>query len=335
MKNIITQTILLILVATGAFFALYLQKIPSPHSVKNVVPAEVSPLFTVKIDPAGPVAVGIFGESYQDEIHGGSFNAKAVEETLDSLKKNRVQAIFFTGDLVDTSAKDFEEKLNKFSMLYSKLYGTTVPFFPVLGNHELAIPNAAQIEKSAFHLNNALIMDKGLAYGVSVGPAFFAVIPSMDITPTTKPGNTTSPSEVLTWLNKTLEMASKNHEYLFVVGHEPAFPSSETLSKNDTSRRDAFWRILSDNHVFAYFSAKEHLFDRSDRSGVWQIISGGGGAPLNGGGGNQPFFHSIVLKIPAGKNQTPSIQVIDLDGNLVGDYSLKDQQTPIFQMRIP
>jgi len=363
MKGKIIQILIIFAVGVAAFLALYLQQprpekapiqpavkesakeivpIPTPISIPALAPISIptpepkpSPLFTVKVDADKPIKIGIFGESREDDESEPGFNTVIVSKILKALKKNQAQAIFFMGNLVsgvEKSEKDkqskidvqqLEQKLKEFSSLYSGVFGADVPFFPVLGDREIAIADSAETFMEQFHLNGAVIIEKELVYGVSIGPAFFAVIASEIFSP-----------QALARLQQTLSDAAKTHKNLFVIGYEPAFPSASTYLKESASKNGAFWKILVDNHVMAYFSSKEHLFDRSERYGVWQIISGGGGAPLSQGGGSQPFFHGLILTLPVEKEKKPTIQVIDVDGDAIGEYELNDQQGPLHQMRI-
>ncbi|MEI8366285.1 MAG: hypothetical protein WCF65_07680 [Parachlamydiaceae bacterium] len=369
-KGLITQFFLLLIVGIAAFFALYLhtpikhhQEIPQIPPVSKDIPKatptvvsklmttplkESYPLITVKVDPTKPLKIGIFGESRGNETEGESFNFVVVSEILNVLKDKQTQVIFFTGNLVapfeapvpekegsvKQVPKELEQQLQEFSVLYDRILGKDVPFFPVLGNKEIPVPQAAKIFADHFHLKDALLMDGELVYAVSIGPACFIVIPTASIAPATEGMAPKAQSNVLLWLEYALAAVAKNHQYLFVVGHEPAFFEKVTFLKQNVFQRDAFWKILTDNHVLAYFASREHFFDRSNRSGVWQIISGGGGGARVKGENREPFFHTLILVISPDKGKVPAIQVLDVNGRIVGEYELSDHDDPLYQMRI-
>jgi hypothetical protein len=87
-------------------------------------------------------------------------------------------------------------------------------------------------------------------------------------------------------------------EHIFVFGHEPAFPIGGHLDDclpdvgwflkdtSDSSRlihieeRDRFWGMLETYDVDAYICGHEHNYGRQSVDGVYQIVSGGAGAPL-------------------------------------------------------
>lgn len=217
-----------------------------------------------------------------------------------------------------------------------------IPLFPALGDREIVIKGSAKSFINEFKLQGAEIFDDELFYTVSAGDAFFAVIATDELVDGHKKVEESFTEPMLRWLDSVLKEGAKNHKYLFVVGYEPAFPSTTTFSIKRQPQRDAFWKILASNKVLAYFSSKEHLFDRSNRYGVWQIISGGGGAPLSQGGGTLPFYHTLVLTIPGNqenvetekKPKGPSVQVIDNKGNIVEEFTLGQDNQPLYQMRI-
>ena len=75
---------------------------------------------------------------------------------------------------------------------------------------------------------------------------------------------------------------------MFVFGHSPAY-----LVDNDTedipfslpihpAERDAFWTSMVNNNVSAYLSGHVHMYARGERQGLPQIVSGNGGAPMQG-----------------------------------------------------
>ncbi len=104
----------------------------------------------------------------------------------------------------------------------------------------------------------------------------------------------------LEWLEMDLISARnrENIKYIFVCAHEPAFASGFHL--NDTmwwngkypeviERRDDFWRLLGKYKVTAAIFGDEHFYTRGSigtaynptyPANVYQIVTGGAGAPL-------------------------------------------------------
>ncbi len=86
-----------------------------------------------------------------------------------------------------------------------------------------------------------------------------------------------------TWL--AADLAANTKPYVFVFGHEPAFPYNRHLSDSLNAypaNRDAFWQLLEDNDVHAYFVGHTHVYskhqgDKNNVGDVWQIDVGAAG----------------------------------------------------------
>lgn len=303
--------------------------------------------YAFKVNPKLPLRIGIVGESGSNDKH--SFNEKVLSQLLQVLKERQVQLIFFTGNLFENAlkgskgkndtTKTFKTNLKGFDKAIQSIFHHKIFFFPILGAQDVVSANAADIFRTQFNLKKSSPFDQNmLAYTISIDDAFFAVIPTDYFD--AQHGRIVEhsmPSALLQWLQKTLTEASATHKYLFVLGNEPAFstPSFSSIYQgldNDIVQRDLFWKTLIDQGVLAYFSAQEHLFDRSNRKGVWQIISGGGGAPLSGG--VNAFFHCLLLTIPREQGGVPKIEVLDVHGDVRDMFELTPQHSPLYQLRI-
>lgn len=309
-----------------------------PASIPIEAPRET---FTVPVDPNETLHIGIFGESRGDEDTGEAFNQVVVSHLFQILKKKGVQAVFATGDLVTGSTANkpqdkwiLQEQLKDFVQLYQSILGQT-PLFPTMGSFELAASEDSKIFREAFKLNTKESFGRGaFAYTVSIGKAFFAVIPTDQYDTLRKTTSIAFNPKMLDWLDKELKKAAHDHAFLFVVGHEPAYVTSVTFQNREETQNDEFWRVLVDNNVLAYFSSRERLFDRSNRRGVWQIISGGGGAPLKEGSKDKSFFHCLLLNIPSEANKVPLIEVYNEQGELYDEFELAPNKSVLYQFRI-
>ncbi|MDP2899111.1 MAG: metallophosphoesterase family protein [bacterium] len=103
----------------------------------------------------------------------------------------------------------------------------------------------------------------------------------------------------LEWFQRDLRSATeRGQENIFVFVHEPAFPNGGHLAdsmyhsgdKTYTKLRDEFWRLLCEHPVAAVFCGHEHSYSRtlidekvdgSFRRPIWQVTTGGGGAPFH------------------------------------------------------
>lgn len=319
-----------------------------PETQPSPLPPAFVP-YIVQTDPDQQILIGFLGDGATQE----GFNDKTLTKMYEIFKKQSVDAIFYAGNLVsglempvpkttDTkpakpfpSSQALKEQLEQFSKMYKEFFNGKVPLFPMMGGHETAVPNGEIIFREQFNLDNSVFFeDNTFAYSVAIGDAFFAVIPSDHYDAKTHTVEASFSPEMLRWLQKILPEASKKYRYLFVVGHEPAYPLTSTFMHGSSDERDAFWQTLADNHVLAYFSAHEHLFDRTNRHGVWQVISGGGGTPIREGGGTNPFVHFMVLAIPSDKEKPPTLYVINIDGYIEDQFDLTPAPTIIYKRHI-
>ncbi len=118
--------------------------------------------------------------------------------------------------------------------------------------------------------------------------------------------------EQLTWLDSDLAAArAQGAKHLFVFTHEPAFPNGGHVQDamwyhgqipEVLEQRDAFLRILLRHKVLAVFFGDEHNYSRTriDRSldakydgRLWQIISGGAGAPYYARDNTVPWARNV------------------------------------------
>jgi len=122
----------------------------------------------------------------------------------------------------------------------------------------------------------------------------------------------------LEWLKDVLNKAKKNPiiKHVFIIGHAPIFPNDGTVAEQYLfDRRIALWKTLSQNSkVVAAFFGHEHNYNRmrmdrktpiySDNSTdpkfvfpVWQIVTGGVGAPFYALG-NAPWSSNVKKFYP-------------------------------------
>ncbi len=373
MKNKILTLCLLVLVAAGGFFSIYLREKPPavPQTERAKIETQIPTSSQVE-----DLKIGILGESRSDGSEDLSFNQKILSELFQVLNERNISAIFFTGNLTlgwsktqeaakekpqkknldlsknllrnDWTAKGFlydptifRSQLKQFYTFVNSSFSYPIAFYPMMGDHEAIGLKATEIFEEELKVKSDNPSIDQISYSVSIGDAFFAVIPTNYYDTEKKEiiEHTITP-DTLTWLKTVLNEAKAHHKYLFVMGHEPAFSTLSIFNKpfgleSHPEQRDAFWNILKEHGVLAYFSSHEHVYDRSNRDGVWQIISGGGGSPLNQGGeNNHAFFHCLLLTIPQQEEGVPSVTVLDKEGNIRDSFELNQEKQPLHQFRI-
>lgn len=314
--------------------------------------------------------VVILGGSRGEPGDKKGFNEYVLTKLFDLISQQNPKAIFFTGDLVlglanqedvpeneasvPAPEKDiygnrwkrkglfysptiFKRQLGHFNDFYkSKL--DNIPFYPLPGFHESTGPDSLTIFKNQFKIQTQQI-GHHVVYSVPINNAYFILFNTTFYDPLqsrTVQHYLTLP--LLDWLNKELKEKAAGYPFVFVLGHEPAYSTTSSAGvdsglDHNENLRDLFWGILQENKVTAYISGQEHLYDRSDR-GVWQIITGGAGAPLTQRNLEKAFFHYLLLTIPDDPEFYPILKVIDSNGKTRDQFELKSKKKPIYQLRI-
>ncbi len=168
----------------------------------------------------------------------------------------------------------------------------------------------------------------------------------------------------LEWIGDALDDAENNAsiEHIFLFGHEPAFPNGGHLGDAQwyngqkgyvVERRDELWEAIGQNgKVVAVFFGDEHNYNRMlvnrdtpvhlDGSAnpnfahpVWQIISGGAGAPFYAQEGApwsdyvEVFYPSVHYCLISVDGKNVSMKVKSDTGEIVDEVPLKPFPAPI------
>lgn len=281
-------------------------------------------------------------EDGQEEI-----DKESLVKILQKIKEENPDALFFTGNLIEgleqsTSLESmslFEQRMNQFVGLVHAYLGDKVHLYPVLGNHTFVNARAVALFKKKFHINEAAPLDAyQVAYSVALDRVQFVVLAS-GIYERVYPGylQPLRVMPILDWLEK--ELRSGNYRYRFVIGHLPAFSTRASEGvfvgmDNDVKRRDFFWNALKNNRVLGYFASHEPVYDRSNRGGVWQIISGGIGEKKKVKEGMYVFEHFMLLKIPKDVRKNPTMEAVDLTGKKWDKFEIVPSDRPVHHLRI-
>jgi 3',5'-cyclic AMP phosphodiesterase CpdA len=138
-------------------------------------------------------------------------------------------------------------------------------------------------------------------------------------------------AEQLNWLESDLEAArQRGQKPLFVFAHEPAFPNGghagdgmwwNGRKPEILAIRQRFWKILCAHQVTAAFFGHEHNYSRTlidsrvdpeFDTPVWQIITGGGGAPYYNRDKSVPWADAVKAFYPL-----THLCLLDVDGEEV------------------
>lgn len=318
------------------------------------------------------VRVAILGESFSEEHNGSGTNQEVLERLFSVIKTKSPDAVIYTGNMIlglerdekvqsqelsslksgelanntwpregfKYTTQNFIKQVENFLAIKRRSLGTDIPFYPLVARHEAFGPDAVDVIMKNFTIKvNSSFSESPLTYSFAIENALFIVFSVAKYDVVNKKVEEKLSKNLLKWIDLTLQRERSRYDYAFVVGNLPAF--STTASKGEsfgldsnTSDRDFFWEILKRNRVTAYFCSFEHLYDRTNRNGIWQIISGGGGAPYYKKEFEKAFYHFLLLSIPENTNLRPKVQVFDSQGNALDVFELSPHQYPIYQLRI-
>jgi 3',5'-cyclic AMP phosphodiesterase CpdA len=242
------------------------------------------------------------------DYSSGGVNVKTMRAILEKIKSEKPDFIVVTGDMITGSTKSrvHANRLKKWKGVIEK-YG--IPYYICVGNHEIESEMSENIIRSVFEMpENGPTGFKELAYTFDYKNAHFVTLDTEAFNNFHAVGE-----EQLKWLKEGLEKNQKR--IIFIFGHDPAYPVHDHIGSSldkYSAQRDELWGIFKQYKVSAYFCGHEHLYNRSIYDGIYQIITGGGGAPISAPEGKGGFNNFIVVDVK--DNGTVNITTKDIDG---------------------
>ena len=226
--------------------------------------------------------------------------------------KHDPELVVFSGDLVSAGRN---ERLwdREFFTPAAKLL-STVPFYPVLGNHEDNSPLYYQMFYTASEGGT------GDNWAESLHGVLFIGIDGA--------ANWKTGGQNHQWLEGVLKAAKEKFVFLFT--HYPAWSSGPHGSI--AASREFIMPLLAKYHATAMIAGHDHLYERSEPpadKGVTCIVSGGAGAPLypKRKSANNPYskicvttLHYCVLDVSDAACQ---MKVYALDGKVIDEKTFK------------
>jgi hypothetical protein len=186
----------------------------------------------------------------------------APQMIADGILSSNPKFVIFTGDAAFRGGNYAMWGSQFFAPSASMFY--SVPLFFAVGNHELGDPFWAG---TFFYWPS----NPGTWYSFDYGNAHFAVI---DTDADFSPG-----SAQYEWIVSDLAGASKT--WLFVSFHHPPYSSSAEEGQLITAAVRQFLVPLFETYgVDMVLNSHVHLYERSEKNGIYYITSGGGGAEL-------------------------------------------------------
>ncbi len=239
------------------------------------------------------------------------------KDIMTKVKKVSPAFILNSGDLIANGNR--KEDWEQFFKIINPFI-STIPYYPSLGNHE---------HNSDYYFDYFSLPHNERYYSFNYGNSHFVVLDSnapFVFEPAQKK-----------WLIKDLESAT-DAIFKFVMFHHPPYSSSER--EENTYIRTSWCPIFEKFGVDIVFNGHDHFYERSfvktkssskenesHNSGIYYIITGGGGAPLYNLVKNNPLsvkkskeHHFIEIRIE-GKNLIA--RAINLNGEQIDYFEIK------------
>ncbi|HZR45118.1 MAG TPA: Ig-like domain-containing protein, partial [Candidatus Manganitrophaceae bacterium] len=185
------------------------------------------------------------------------------------MEKINPDLAFVAGDVIYEAGYDPEFDPRYF-LPYQRLIDH-LPFYPVVGNHDITADAGATFMSNFFH------PDGRLYYDFHWGNTHFIALDSND---------PSDPAQ-LAWLDQTLAQSQAGWKIAYF--HHPPY-NSGFFGDAFKNVREAFVPLFEKYHVDVVFTGHAHdyertcpiLADRCVANGITYIVTGGGGAPLTG-----------------------------------------------------
>ncbi len=262
----------------------------SPAPTATTAPtATAAPTATPRPTPTPvfePVNFGVLG----DIRTAGPKPPQVAYQIIDRMKVEKPEAVILVGDIINAESSNaavVREQWNNINLAIANLAPAAI--LPTVGNHETnGMKSVLPYFNEAFPTlpGNGPDGYKGLTYSYDVGSVHFVSITSEHPNRFHQLGQAQ-----LDWIDK--DLATNRKPYTFVFSHDPAFPVGPHVGSSldaYPNERDALWKIMQKYKVTAYICGHEHLYNRSQKGGLTQLVIGTSGSAIYGGYGGE-FYH--------------------------------------------
>ena len=197
-------------------------------------------------------------------------NTKATDLIFEQILKKKHSAVFHMGDLVALGYSPFSWKaIDRF---LDRLKEEKIPFYPILGNHELMPPSLIGLEQfkarfPEYSITGSLHIINGIA-AILLNSNFSHM----------------SQSEIdqqQSWYEKTLqECATDSKIKAVIVGcHHPPYTDSKNISFDKRVRQSIVPPFIQNKKTILFLSGHSHTFEHFVNGEKNFLIIGGGGGP--------------------------------------------------------
>jgi hypothetical protein len=278
--------------------------------------------------PPGVIRLAIGGDSRNDWRHPRD-KPTVLPWAFKEAKRRAAKAFFFLGDLEIDSSLDKKLIIPELADLGG------VPFYPLMGNHEiellgiLRLPDNKQALKkfSENFLTTPLVkpapLEDVVVYTVDLEGDIHYI--ALDNVSRKHEG---FGADQLRWLKQDLETASAANKVILVGMHKGLANNPATTHAMDedgasaVKDSEAALALFHEHKVAMVFVSHSHMYAAYPQDGVEVRLTGGLGAPLVKGlfeadGG---FHHFLLVDVPPGGNKTPlKVEVVKFPGEPVRD----------------
>ncbi|MEW5692020.1 MAG: metallophosphoesterase [Candidatus Hydrogenedentota bacterium] len=213
-------------------------------------------------------------------------NPHLFRKILLDIKQREAEFVVFTGDLVNRP-----EFINEWVEMFEIIKESNLPFFMVPGNHDIMDTSSYNFYRDIFFLPDAETY-----YSLKFKNIKMLVLSSED------PNYVSTFSDTQFVFLKN-ELSSDTPLLKFVCIHRPFYPDKElshhykdSMNKNPRFR-DQVWETFIKNKVKSVFSSHDHFFYVNRVAGLYEFISGGGGAKLYAPPSKGGFYHYLLVNI--------------------------------------
>ena len=220
-------------------------------------------------------------------------NVKVMKAIMEKIKAEKPDFIIVTGDMITGSSKSnvHINRLKKWKWIIERY---KIPFYIGIGNHEIESELSENIIRSIFEMpENGPEGFTELIYSFDHRDSHFVMLDTAIFKNFHSIGQ-----EQMRWLEDDLK--TNQGKNIFVFGHDPAYPVHDHIGSSldkYLSQRDDLWAIFKKYKIKAYICGHEHLYNTSIHEGIYQIISGGGGAHISVREEKGGFYNFIVIDV--------------------------------------
>lgn len=272
--------------------------------------------------PQGTIRLAIGGDSRDDR-------SGVVPWAFKEARRRGAKAFFFLGDLELTPAED-ELFLRKVGDLGG------VPFYPVMGNHEVESLGFLRRSQSRSRDRVKTFKQRFVKVPVNLAPFEDEVAYAADLEGNvhfialdnvSRRGEGFG-ADQLGWLEEDLKAATAAKKIVLVGMHKGLANNPVTTHAMDedgpTAIRDSdtALALFKKYKVAAVFVSHSHMYAAYDQDGIEVRLTGGLGAPLVKGlaAADGGFHHFLLVDVPSGENKTPlQVEVVKFQGTPTND----------------